>query len=231
MPASVDLTEVSVNYGPASRVGQGRHDVGMDEGRTYRGRTATERTSTRRAALLEAALDLLGDGGATVTMTAVCDRAGLTERYFYESFRNREELLLTLLDQVAEEVRVAVDEAVGDAEGDQADVSRRGLDALLGVLGDDPRKGRFALISSAQVPVLRERRAALLDGFAALLIERTRQMYGVRAWAPPDDRIEALLFVGGLAELLAAWLAGELDATRDQVMAAATRHFLATAHR
>ena len=164
-------------------------------------------------------------------MTAICEHAGLTERYFYESFRHRDELLLALLDQVADEVRTAVEAATAATVEDPAELSRRGLQALMEVLGDDPRKGRFALIASAQLPVLRQRRADLLDGFAALLTERTREMYGSRAWGPPDDRIEALLFVGGLAELLAAWLAGDLDATREQVVDAAARHFRATAHR
>jgi AcrR family transcriptional regulator len=203
----------------------------MSEGRTYGGRTASDRVSSRRKALLEAALDLLGDGSGVVTMTAVCERAGLTERYFYESFPNRDALLLTLLDQVADEVRTAVDAALSSPGTDQEELIRGALDALVGVLADDPRKGRFALVSSAQLPLLRQRRDALLDSFAGILIERTRRLYGARAWGPPDDRIEALLFVGGLAELLAAWLTGELRAARAEVVAAATRHFLATAHR
>ena len=38
--------------------------------------------------LIEAALDVVGARGlAGLTMTAVCARARLTERYFYESFR------------------------------------------------------------------------------------------------------------------------------------------------
>ena len=34
-----------------------------------------------------------------------------------------------------------------------------------------------------------------------------------------------------LAELIAAWLAGTVPATREQVVAAAARHYEATAHR
>lgn len=33
-----------------------------------------------------------------MTMTEVCARAGLTERYFYESFRNLDELLVAIFD-------------------------------------------------------------------------------------------------------------------------------------
>ena len=204
---------------------------GAGGGRSYRGVSAGERTAARRAGLLEAALDLLGgDPPGPSTMTAICERAGLTERYFYESFRSRDELLVTLLDQVAGEV-LAATVSVLDEPGSTEVLVRRGLEALLDVLGGDPRKGRFALVASLEVPVLRERRAQLLADFEQLLAERTRRLYGERAWVAPDDRIEALLFVGGLAELIAAWLAGGVPATREQVVAATARHYEATAHR
>ena len=203
----------------------------MGDGRSYRGVSAGERTAARRAALLEAALDLLGgDPPAAATMTAICERAGLTERYFYESFRSRDELLLALLDQVAGEVLEAT-VAVLDDTGEAEVLVRRGLEALLDVLAGDPRKGRFALVAAVEIPVLRARRAQLLADFEQLLADRTRRLYGERAWVAPDDRIEALLFVGGLAELIAGWLAGTVDATREQVVAAVARHYEATAHR
>src|SRR5689334_24704619 len=101
------------------------------EGRSYRGVSAGERAAVRRAALLDAALDLLGgDPPATATMTAICERAGLTERYFYESFRSRDDLLVTLLDEVAEELRERT-EAVLDEDGPPDGLVQRGLEALL----------------------------------------------------------------------------------------------------
>jgi AcrR family transcriptional regulator len=64
------------------------------EPRLWGGTTLTERREARRTALLEAALDLIGEAGAAaVTMRAVCRRAGLTDRYFYESFSDRDDLL------------------------------------------------------------------------------------------------------------------------------------------
>ena len=62
--------------------------------RPYRGISADERRASRRARLLDAALEEVGERGmAGTTMTAVCARAGLTERYFYESFADRDEML------------------------------------------------------------------------------------------------------------------------------------------
>ena len=203
--------------------------------RPYRGVSADERRAARRAALLDAALDLLGgepgEPTGPVTMTAVCERAGLTERYFYESFKDRDALLLELLDTIAVEVMDASLAAL-DAEERTAEERARGaIQAMVDVLAGDPRKGRAALVGSVSAPVLRARRQELLSGFERLVTERTRALYGDRAWAAPDDRIESLLFVGGLAELLSAWLTGTLVATPEEVVDAATRHYLATAHR
>ena len=55
--------------------------------RSYGGITAGERRATRRGALIEAALDLFAEGGVrAVSKRAVCARARLNDRYFYEHF-------------------------------------------------------------------------------------------------------------------------------------------------
>ncbi|WP_278258124.1 TetR family transcriptional regulator [Nocardioides convexus] len=56
--------------------------------RRYGGKTAEQRRAERREALLAAAVDIWQESGwAAVTMRGVCARAGLTDRYFYESLR------------------------------------------------------------------------------------------------------------------------------------------------
>lgn len=199
--------------------------------RSYRGISAEDRRAARRAALLEAALDVLGAAQpGPLTMTAICVRAGLTERYFYESFPDRDALLVELLDTIAAEV---IDGSVAALDGDAPPEERvtASIRAMVDVLATDPRKGRAVLVASLGVPVLRARREELLNGFERLVADRTRELYGDRAWSAPDDRIESLLFVGGLAELLSAWLTGALDVTPEAIVDAATRHYLATAHR
>ena len=46
-------------------------------------------------------------------------------------------------------------------------------------------------------------------------------MYGDRAWDPDRARVQGILFIGGLAELVAAWLSGDValepDALADVV--------------
>ncbi|MGH7750546.1 MAG: TetR family transcriptional regulator, partial [Candidatus Dormibacteria bacterium] len=72
--------------------------------RSYRGVSAEQRHLERRERLLDAGLDLLGtEGWARTTVTAICARARLTERYFYQSFPGREQLLLAVFDRIAGE--------------------------------------------------------------------------------------------------------------------------------
>lgn len=87
--------------------------------RSYGGLSAEQRQAVRRARLLDAGLELLGTAGWTATtMTAVCREAGLTERYFYESFADRDALAEAVFDRLAVGAREAILVAVavgGDA--------------------------------------------------------------------------------------------------------------------
>lgn len=193
---------------------------------------AADRRLDRRAALLEAALQLVDEDPMGVpTASAICERAGVAERHFYESFAHRDVLLLEVLDSIGVELTDAV--ATGleldtDAVEERA---RAAINGFVDVYVDDPRKGRFLLVSSIAIPALRARRQALFASFARMVSERTHHLYGDRAWPPPHDRMESALFVGGLAELMTGWLTGAIEATREEVVDAATRHYLATAHR
>ena len=67
--------------------------------RVYGGQTAEQRHTERRKQLIEAALRIWSEEGWTaVTMRRVCSVARLTDRYFYESFADREALLAAAWD-------------------------------------------------------------------------------------------------------------------------------------
>jgi AcrR family transcriptional regulator len=66
--------------------------------------SADERRSDRRVRLVRAARELLESGDiAQVTVTAACRRSKLSERYFYESFPDRDALLGAVYDDFADE--------------------------------------------------------------------------------------------------------------------------------
>ncbi|WP_419827487.1 TetR/AcrR family transcriptional regulator [Sphingomonas sp.] len=83
--------------------------------RRYGGVDPVERRSARRDRLIEAAIGLYGRQGYRNTgVRAVCQEAGLTERYFYESFVNSEALLAAAYDAVVARLLDALREAGGD---------------------------------------------------------------------------------------------------------------------
>ncbi len=62
-------------------------------------------------------------------MTAICAEAKLTERYFYESFRDRDDLLVQVIEgiaaEIAEATRVTLQTVTGDPEVRRGRRSRR----------------------------------------------------------------------------------------------------------
>ncbi|HWF50862.1 MAG TPA: TetR/AcrR family transcriptional regulator [Solirubrobacteraceae bacterium] len=183
--------------------------------RPYRGVSAEDRRSQRRARLIEAGLDVVGEGGiAGATMTAVCARAGLTERYFYESFRDRQGLLVALFDACVEELDAAIDAAREAAAPNLLDRARAAAGALIEVLTDDPRKARL-YAESVGDGALAPRRAVAVRAYAALLAEIMRELGALteeRQQAPLE--LAALVLVGGIAEAVASWLEGTVAMSR-----------------
>lgn len=179
--------------------------------RTWAGTTLADRQAERRTKLLDVGLELLGtQGSAGVTVRSVCRIAKLTDRYFYENFADREALLLAVYDRVATEASEALLAAVADAPADLTARSRAAVEAFLGVLTDDPRKGRVLLLEPLTDATLGMRGVALSPMFAELV----RAQLGPQAGSPHAARLTATALIGALANLFIRWLDGALDVDR-----------------
>lgn len=125
-------------------------DSGFSGGRRFRGQSQEERIAQRRAQLIEAGLEAFGTRGFHASAVRdVCAEAKLTERYFYESFANREALFSAVYTQCVERVRAAVITAIAQAEIDS--VPRAGLRAYFETLRAEPRLARVLLIESLTI--------------------------------------------------------------------------------
>ena len=186
--------------------------------RPYKGVSAEDRRAERRARLIEAGYDVLASqGAARTTMKAVRIRAALTERYFYESFRDRDELLTALIDSVGQEMRTAMLQAVAAAPNDPYSLTRAAIDAAIDVLARDPRKarvyreatrgGQIKMTKTSYVHSLAQELGDRLQGLPGLHAKRDR----------PALHATTMLLLFGLAETTTAWLDGEIDLTRDQL--------------
>lgn len=179
---------------------------------TYGGRSAEARRIERRLRLLAAAREVWGtDGWAAVTMRGVCGRAGLVDRYFYESFSDRDALLGTVWDQERDALISRVRAAfVVNAGRDLVGALRTVIAAVVEHLRSDPVCARIVLGDHAGSPVLEPRRRKMLRTVADLLVD-TAGPHLPPTTDPVRLRMSTLLGVGGFAEIVAAWNAGELD--------------------
>lgn len=187
-------------------------------GRPWRGVDAGERQARRRAQLVAAAFAIMGtEGAAAVSMRGVCRTARLSERYFYESFARREDLLVTVLETVAEEAREVLVGALAQAPSDTAAMVRHAVGEFTEFVTSDPRRGRVLFVESLAAPELSSRGAKLVEEFTATIAQALRSPALAGAEADGQDvELNAQAAFGALAYLFQGWLAGRLDVPADR---------------
>lgn len=188
--------------------------------RRYGGRIADDRRADRRAKLIEAAVLLYGRRGYRNTgVRAVCQEAGLTERYFYESFANSEALLAAAYDAVVGHLIAHLRETGDDAAMPAAERPGRILETYFATLREHPAAARVFLSEIVGVSATID--GAVVDGlerFAELIMD----VHDPRRAGPLAA--EPLLrrgVVGGLYHIALAWIAADFDRSLDDVVAAA----------
>lgn len=187
-------------------------DDGGGPGR-WAGIPADERRAERRRLLLDAAFELLGEGGAdALTVRAVCKGARLNPRYFYESFDDRGELLVGLYDEVAKDLASAVAARLPVAPADLADGARIGIDTVFRFVAEDPRRAKVLYTEVVGDEALVRRRAGTVDQFIAALSRGT---------SPVIDVVTASMFAGGMVEILTGWVSGRIELSLDELIDAA----------
>jgi AcrR family transcriptional regulator len=185
--------------------------------RRWRGREPADRVADRRAQLVEAGLELMGTAGARgVSMRGVCRQAGLTERYFYESFGHVDELLVEVLELVVLQARDALFAALDTAPAELGPLIRHGVRAFTEFLLADPRRGRVMFVESQVTAALASRGATLVAEFTVPIagVFRSQALPTDPAdrdatGSGPDDTdvdLNALAIFGALAFLYRRWL-------------------------
>lgn len=184
-----------------------------ESGRTWRGQTTEERKSERHQRLIEAGIELFGTRGyANTPVKAICKQAGLTERYFYEGFEDREHLLDVIFSQALDDCRRVTLEAIRDAGEDPEDSMRAGLIAFSRELTRDPRRARIQEIEVVGVsPEMELRRREAIHAFAEIIADRIRELGGKDESGPLRLDALALGLVGSVNEQLMDYVLGYLD--------------------
>ncbi|MEW1613720.1 MULTISPECIES: TetR family transcriptional regulator [unclassified Streptomyces] len=183
--------------------------------RSWGGTKLADRRAARRRILLDTAERLAGaEGCAAVTVRSVCREARLTDRYFYESFTGRDDLLLAAFERVADEARRALEGAVARSGPQSGPRARAAVTAFVALVLDAPHKGRLLLLEPFADPALGARSHRLMPVFTDLVGGQLS-----RTGDDIDRRMTAHALVGGLANLFAGWLHGTLDVPRERLEA------------
>jgi AcrR family transcriptional regulator len=141
----------------------------------------------------------------------------LTERYFYESFSDRGELVLAIHGRVGGLARQAIADAVRNASPAATARAEAAVTAFVEILADDPRKGRVLLRIPMTDPALSRRGVELLPAFAELVREQ------FTGGDDLDRRMVAIGLAGALGNVFTAYLDGSLDVSRERLVAHCAR--------
>ncbi|MEU2035362.1 TetR/AcrR family transcriptional regulator [Nocardia amamiensis] len=186
--------------------------------RRWRGRSPADRVAARREQLIEACTELMATiGAAETSMRGVCRQAGLTERYFYESFPNLDALLTIVLDTVVLGARDQLLAELPNAPTERDAMFRHMVGVFTDYLVADRRRGRIMFVESQATPVLMPRANELIVLFTAPIA----LIIGAGDYADPvsdehDFALNANAIFGALAYLYRPWLDGEIPVSRQR---------------
>jgi AcrR family transcriptional regulator len=162
-----------------------------------------DRPTLRRDEFIAAGVQLLGDEhGPTLTIRSVCRAAALTERYFYESFTDRDEFVRAVYDDVCTRAMTALL---------SAHTPREAVEAFVTLMVDDPVRGRVLLLAPESEPVLTHSGAQWMPDFIGMLQRKL-----TRLGDPARQHMVATGLIGALTALFTAYLNGRLTASRTQ---------------
>jgi len=184
----------------------------------FKGISADDRRTERRNRLVGAAFEIAGtEGAGALGVGRVCLAAGLTKRYFYESFASLAELQSAVVDHAIAAMSERVDPFRPSRPGA---APQAWLEAFVGALMDDECLARV---------LLAETHGGALSPFRHQIID-----VAVAGMAPPGSdpqadlraRLVAYAQIGTLTELCLAWHRGQLAMERTTLVNVLTDLFV-----
>jgi AcrR family transcriptional regulator len=184
----------------------------------FKGVSADDRRIDRRNRLVGAAFEIAGtEGAAALGVGRVCLAAGLTKRYFYESFASLSELQSAVVDHAIAAMSERVDpfRPAGPGGPPQA-----WLEAFVGALVDDESLARVLLAETHGGPLSPFRHQIIDVAIAGMAPPGSDPQADLRA------RLVAYAQIGTLSELCLGWHQGQLAIERAALVDVLTDLFL-----
>jgi AcrR family transcriptional regulator len=191
----------------------------VSAGRVYGGVTGEQRIAERRRKLIEAGMNLFGSAeSGLVRVKDVVTEAGLTERYFYESFSDLDALFDAVLELANETVERAVNAAVVNAPDDNISRMSIVMRTTTDTLAEDPRMIRVVFIEAlGKGGRVGARRNELLLRAAENFYRWSGTDMGDFDSSPIETRMKTFAVAGAASELLISWAEGLLDTTAGEL--------------
>jgi AcrR family transcriptional regulator len=159
----------------------------------------------------------------------LCAQAHLTERYFYESFKDREALFAAVYEDQIQRLRREFTAAVMPLAPKVEAMARAGLGVYFRNLQHDARVARVLMIDVLTVSADMERRALEATfGFADLLNEMTMALVPRDTKIPADPDLLATGLIGSCVHVAMRWIAGGYHQPVDIVIDTSMILFVAT---
>ena len=190
-------------------------------GRSYRGMTPEQRTAQRRESFLEAGLNLFGNEGFHgATVRKICKEAGLTDRYFYESYSSMEELLIEVYERCLQGILQRLQASLTDipSESFPEDLIRTLLTDFFKEM-EDPRVAKVCMFEAEGVSDhMHGMYNDYIRRFVMILMGASRAY--VKAWPLSDEETEVLgnAIVGGIIQATRNWAVNDYHLSRESMV-------------
>ncbi len=199
--------------------------------RLYRGVAKDERCAERRRRLIEAGIQVFGtDSYHGGTVRAVCVAAGLTERYFYESFLNREQLLHAVYAFLVEGLHDQVDIVLAASPVDPESHVRAVLEIYFDFVATNRPGARILLFEVLGVSTgIDSLYRSTMHGFGTLLMRAVAPLRGPAAEKLPEEELVADGLVGAVVHMAQRWVLGGYRQSQGEIAACALAIVVAVA--
>src|SRR5215208_3152165 len=196
--------------------------------RRFSGLAPDERRAQRRQLLLDTAFDLLAsEGWSGTSVRAVCAANDLNPRYFYESFDNLDALVVAVYDALLDELRAHLVGALDRAETDLPSQIGAAVEAVVAFVLDDRRRARVLYVEPLGNEAVNRRRVNAGYELMTFLLRDAQARRPGASQRDPIGATTAAALIGGLSEILTAWLDGHIPTDRDALVGDVTALFVA----
>lgn len=203
-------------------------------GRIYGGLNTEQRKAQRRQKFVDAGLEVFGtEGFQSATVRKLCRQAGLTDRYYYESFSSTEDLLMAVYSQCMETLQSKLFSAVSDfAPGnDEHRMVYSWLDAFLAQM-EDRRIARVVMIEVWGVSEkVDEHYNYHVMQIIEVLIDASKRLFPHLRLTSEELEITGMTLIGAMRQTVLHWMHHDYQIDRETVVNGSAQIFLGLVER